>query len=117
MSEKTIIGVDYGKDDVNTECVFRVNDDGSLTVLAFKEWNHDLEYRHQARWTSDNPSKDCGVGSNPAMPANIKERLSLGVNQGKIDREDGNSQRLEKGIAARVAGSNPARLSRHPPNP
>lgn len=37
------VGVDYGKDDVNTECVCRVNEDGSFTVLAFNEWNHDID--------------------------------------------------------------------------
>lgn len=37
-SEKLFIGVDYGHDEWASECVCRVNDDGTMTVIDMKRW-------------------------------------------------------------------------------
>lgn len=47
MNDKSdvYVGVDIGTDDTNTECLMRKNDDGTLTVLAFNQWKHDIDLK------------------------------------------------------------------------
>lgn len=42
-----IIGFDFGHDEWATECVARVNDDGTMTVLELNRWRprHDIDLK------------------------------------------------------------------------